>query len=69
MADSLGEALPREMKRVRDEVMPVYAEIGPAGGIALALMRRDLDLAAKALSESDVAAMIRAYAALKEYKL
>lgn len=36
---TLGDALPREMARVRDEVMPAYIAIGPAGGLALALMR------------------------------
>ena len=29
--ESLGEALPREMTRVRDEVMPPYLEIGASG--------------------------------------
>lgn len=27
--DTLGDALPREMARVRDEVIPIYLEIGP----------------------------------------
>jgi len=65
--DTLGDALPREMARVRDEVMPSYLEIGPAGAFALTFMRGDLDRAAKALAEGDVAEMIRAYEALKEY--
>lgn len=69
MSESLGEALPKEMARVRDKVMPAYQEIGPSGAFALAFMRRDLDLAAKALAEGDVVAMIGAYTALKEYHL
>ena len=56
--DTLGDALPREMARVRDKVMPAYHDVGPAGGFALAFMRRDLDLAAKALAEGDVVAML-----------
>lgn len=68
MTESLGEALPREMARVRDKVMPAYMEIGPAGGFALAMMRADLGLAAKALAEGDIAAMIVAYNNLKEYE-
>ena len=67
--DTLGDALPREMARIRDVVMPAYLEIGPAGGFALALMRRDLDLAAKAMMEGDVVAMLRALQDLREYKL
>jgi len=66
VSDTLGDALPREMARVRDEVMPAYLEIGPAGALALALMRRDLDMAAKAMAEGDVVAMMHAYLALKD---
>ena len=66
MSNTLGDALLREMARVRDEVMPAYLEIGPAGALALALMRRDLDMAAKAMAEGDVAAMMHAYLALKD---
>lgn len=65
--DTLGEALPREMTRVRDEVMPAYQAIGASGAFALAFMRRDLDLAAKALAEGDVLAMIEVYESLKGY--
>jgi len=32
-------------------------------------MRRDLDLAARAMAEGDVVGMISAYKALKDYKL
>lgn len=65
--DTLGEALPREMARVRDKVMPVYIECGPAGAFALAMMRADLDRAARALAEGDVVTMIDVYQSLKEY--
>jgi hypothetical protein len=65
---TLGEALPKEMARVRDHVMPAYQEIGPSGAIALAFMRADLDKAARAMAEGDIAAMIAAYQALKDYE-
>lgn len=68
MTESLGEALPKEMARVRDVVMPQYASIGPSGQFALAFMRQDLDAAAKALAEGDVVAMLRVYQKLKEYE-
>lgn len=67
--DTLGDALPREMARVRDEIMPAYLEIGPAGAFALASMRQDLDAAAKAMASGDVVAMLRAFDALKGYAL
>lgn len=66
---TLGEALPAEMARVRDRVMPAYLEIGDAGTFALTMMRLDLDAAAKAMADGDVVAMIRAYQALKGYTL
>ena len=65
---TLGEELPREMARVRDKVMPAYQSIGTAGVFALAMMRADLDAAARAMAEGDVVAMLRAYESLKGYK-
>lgn len=65
---TLGEALPKEMARIRDEVMPIYLSIGPPGSVALFLMRNDLDAAARAMAEGDVVAMLRVYKSLKEYK-
>lgn len=66
MADSLGEALPREMTRVRG-LIPIYQSIGPAGGFAIAMMNRSLDDAQRALAEGDVVAMIRVYEDLKGF--
>jgi hypothetical protein len=67
--ETLGDALPREMARVRDEVMPAYQAIGLAGAPALVMMRTSLDLAAKAMAEGDVVAMLRAHEDLKGYSL
>ncbi len=66
---SLGEALPAEMARVRDKVMPAYSSIGPSGAPALFMMRASLDEAAKAMAEGDVVAMAVAYEDLKGYSL
>ncbi len=64
---TLGDALPNEMARIRDEVIPAYIEIGPAGQFALAMMRADLDAATRALASGDVIAMLRSYEKLKGY--
>lgn len=69
MTETLGDALPKEMARIRDVVMPAYQEIGPAGMLALIMMRADLDKAAKAMAEGDVVEMIAALEALKSYEL
>jgi hypothetical protein len=65
---TLGEALPYEMARVRDEVMPAYAAIGPPGALALAMMRADLARATRALADGDVVAMVVAYESLRGYE-
>ena len=62
--ETLGTALPKEMARVRDEILPLYAEI-KEGAYAAMMMRRDLDLAAKAMIEGDVVEMMRVYQSLK----
>lgn len=68
MTSSLAEALPLEMARVRDEVMPAYVAIGSPGAFALALMRAELDLATKAIMEGDTVQMIRCFESLKGFK-
>lgn len=67
--DNLGEALPKEMARVRDDLMPLYQSIGAAGMFALTMMHTDLDRAAKAMAEGDTLGMIHAYKALQQYKV
>lgn len=63
---TLGDALPKEMARVRDHVLPHYTpEVN--GQSAAAMMRKDLDEAARALAEGDVVAMLRVYESLKGY--
>lgn len=67
---TLGEALPREMARVRDEVLPLYLRLREMPNVIvepqIMMMRKDLDDAAKALAEGDVVGMLRAYQSLKE---
>lgn len=66
---TLGDDLPKQMARVRDEVLPAYLSIGAPGRMAVAMMRADLDAAAKALAEGDVVAMLRVYQRLRGYSL
>ena len=68
MIETLGDALPKEMARVRDEVMPAYIAIGRPGEFALAMMRADLDAASKAMIEGDTVKMIQVYESLKGYE-
>lgn len=66
---TLGEALPKEIARVRDEVLPEYLAIGAPGQFAVTMMRADLDRASKAMIEGDLPEMVSVYQALKEYRL
>jgi hypothetical protein len=72
MTETLGDALRREMARVRDEVMPAYLALRGMPNVnvepALYLMRASLDAAAQALARGDVVAMLRAYEDLKGYE-
>lgn len=67
-ATTLGDDLPRVMAHVRDDLIPMYQSIGPAGGFAIMCMRKDLDDAAKAMISGDVIEMLRVYQSLKGYK-
>lgn len=66
---TLGEELPKEIARVRDEILPAYVEIGPAGQFAVTMMKADLNRAAKAMIEGDLVAMIQVYESLKGWEL
>lgn len=69
MTNTLGDELPKEMARVRDEVIPAYQHpaLGSSGAFAIMCMKQDLDAAAKALAEGDVVEMMRVYESLKGY--
>lgn len=69
MSDTLADALPREIERVRNEVMPVYKEVGRAGEFALRMMEADIKAAERAIMESDVSGMFVAYKSLQGYEL
>ena len=65
MTDTLADALPREMKRVR-ELIPLYAQF-PTGAFAIAMMNEALSRAEKSMAEDDVLRMIAAYVELKGF--
>lgn len=57
--ETLGDALPKEMARVR-EVLGHYKEIGPVGMFGAAMIEQDLRAADAAVMSGDVVAMIHA---------
>lgn len=68
---TLAEALPAEMARVRDEVLPRYLALRGMPNVIvepqIAIMLAELDEAARAMAHGDVVAMLRAYESLKGY--
>ena len=64
---TLGDDLPKQMARVRDDLLPLYDAI-PTGVFAATLMRQALDRAARAMAEGDLPAMIAVYQELKAFK-
>lgn len=64
-AETLADALPKEMARVR-EVLGHYKEIGPAGMFGAAFIEADLRAADQAVMSGDVVAMIQALQKLQE---
>ena len=64
MNESLAEALPKEMARVR-EVLGHYKEIGPAGMFGAAFIEQDLREADQAVISGDLVRMIKAYKKLQ----
>jgi hypothetical protein len=67
MSESLAEALPKEMERVR-VVLGHYKEIGPAGMFGAGFIEADLREADRAVMSGDVVRMIQAYEKLKDIK-
>ncbi len=63
--NTLGDALPKEMARVR-EVLGLYREIGPAGAFGAMGIEQKLRQADQAVMSGDIVAMLRAYQDLKE---
>ncbi len=67
--ESLGEALPKEMARVR-EVIVIYRGLpGGVGNLAAHFMEQTLRSADRACVSGDVVAMLRAHKALQEIAL
>jgi len=67
--ETLGDALPKEMARVR-ELIVMYRDpaLKGAGNFAAAMMELSLQQADAAVMSGDLVAMIRAYEDLKEYE-
>lgn len=70
--DTLADALPREMQRVREKVLPIYIAMRGEPGImvepAIMMMNAALTEAEQALGQGDVVRMLRAYENLRGFE-
>lgn len=67
--NTLGDALPEMIAKVRDETLPLYEEIAktaPMANLTIAVIKAEMDEAVRALAEGDVVQMMRSYEILKE---
>lgn len=67
--NTLADALPDEIKRINEIVIPAYEALVPENPIValpLAVIRSQVDAATRILASGDVIAMIQAYKELKE---
>lgn len=62
--ETLADALPREMARVR-EVLGLYRQIGPAGIFGASMIEQDLRNADRAMAAGDVVGMLRSLETLR----
>lgn len=71
VSESLGTALPKEIARVRDELLPQYQSLRGMPGVgvepAIAMMTDTLRRADKAMIEGDTVAMIAIYQELQGF--
>lgn len=63
--ETLADALPKEMARVRD-VLGHYKALGGAGMFGAAFIEQDLKAADRAVMSGDVVAMVQALETLKQ---
>ena len=63
---NLIEGLNQQLKRNR-KILTMYEEI-PTGAFGAAMIKKDIAVAEKAITDGDTVAMLRAYKALEETK-
>lgn len=71
MTDTLADALPREIKRVRDEIIPEYEkmiEFAPMTELTVNIMKAHVNEGIDALASGDVVRMLSAHKVLEEYE-
>lgn len=69
MAEGLIGAIQAKCNELRDEYIPAYEAIGPAGAFAIAMMRFAIKKAEEAVASGDTIGMISSLNELREFKM
>ena len=64
---NLLEGIQKEQKRLREELIPLYERIGPAGIVGIVMMKASIDGGDRAIASGDVVEMLRACGDLQEH--
>ena len=63
---NLIEGIQTECNRLRDEALPLYEQIGPAGAFARAVIRQAITEGEAAIASGDVIRCLAAYESLRK---
>lgn len=69
MAEGLIGAIQERCNELRNEYIPAYEEIGPAGIFATTMMRMAITRAEEAIATGDTVGMVASLQELREFKL
>lgn len=62
---NLIEGIQEQCKRVRDELLPLYEELGPVGAFGAAMLKQAVTEGEAAIASGDVVRMLAAYKELE----
>lgn len=65
---NLVEGIQQQCNRVRDELIPMYEEIGPAGIFGKIMLQAAIREGEAAIASGDVVQMVAAYKSLEDCK-
>jgi hypothetical protein len=66
---NLIEAIQERCNELREEYIPAYESIGPAGMFGVAMMKMGISRAEEAIATGDTVGMVAALQELREFKL
>lgn len=69
MEENLIEAIQHKVAEIREEYIPAYQSIGPAGAFGVMVMRTAIQQAEHAVAMMDTAEMIRMLQELRDLKM